>query len=110
VNSRGYVEFYRADTGASCGQANLDPSEIVPYERDQYRQLGDTYSLLDDRFRASAELLDNWGQIWVDHAEHSIQLSVLRPTSPVRMIQDRNGNPFPVCDVRTQSILARLSD
>lgn len=78
------ISFFSGVDGALQETHDLDPSDIVPYNANDYLQLSrDGLSLVsaDAGFRSVGSLLDTWSDVSFDQTSGTLFLGVFRPVS-----------------------------
>ena len=83
-DSRTSIRFYSGVDGTLKETHDLDPVDLVPYNREEYVELPrDRFSLVsaDVGFRAVGALLDTWSGVEFDQASNTLLLGVFRPVS-----------------------------
>ena len=83
-DSRTSISFYSGVDGALHETYDLDPTDLVPYNSEEYVELSrDRLCLVsaDRGFRSVGLLLDKWSSVKFDQASNTLFLAVFRPAS-----------------------------
>ena len=84
ADSKTTIRFYSGVDGVLKDAYDLDPRDLVPYQWEDYVELGrDSFSLIsaDVGFRSVGSLLDTWSSVKFDKESNTLFLSVFRPVS-----------------------------
>jgi hypothetical protein len=103
------LSFFRGDDGSLLESRDFNPSDLVPYDVEQYAGLprnGLSLTLVNPPgVQAVGLLLDTWSDVRFDQASNTLSLSVLRPVSP-----PVKENGALRCRVDSRWVAVRLGD
>lgn len=108
VGSKTAIRFFSGVDGALKETLDLDPSDLVPYNSEDYIELRrDRLSLVsaDVGYRSVGSLLDTWSDVNFDQASNTIFLSVFRPVSSLY----RGADGELVCKVKQGGIAVEIN-
>ena len=100
------LNFYNGVDGSLRETHDLDPIDIVPYNREDYAEISrDHFSLnvIEPAIGSVGSMLDNWNTVIFDEASSTLFLSIFRPVSAP---YDRGGELL--CDVKQTWVAVEL--